>query len=162
MECVSKAEKRITSVEVEQQCISRALFFFWWICRLSIRSHELCQRDKSPREGPCRGRGRGSRRRRTPSDIKACPQTLALVSLPPRLHTLLNTSAKKPKCPAARFFFLLLPPPFFLYTPCLCSDHTCLQRLRPLALLGGICEKHDAVKLMLKELSGCRKMRGEE
>lgn len=29
-------------------------------------------------------------------------------------------------------------------------------------LFGGICEKHYAVKLMLKELSGREKMRGEE
>lgn len=76
---------------------------------------------------------------------KLSPNT-ALVSLPPLLHTLL-----KPKCPAAFFFFFNPPlPPFWSH---LSSKATALL------LLGGICEKHDAVKLMLKELSGCKKMR---
>lgn len=78
---------------------------------------------------------------------KLSPNT-ALVSLPPLLHTLL-----KPKCPAARFFFFS-----FYNTPLHPFWSHLSSKATALLLLGGICENHDAVKLMLKELSEWKKM----
>ena len=76
----------------------------------------------------------------------------ALVSLPPQLHSLLNKSAKKPQMPRGQV----------LYTPCLLLWSHLSSKAAALSLLSGICANHDAVKLMLKESSGCEKMRSEE
>lgn len=70
----------------------------------------------------------------------------ALVRLPSRLLTPLN-----PKCPQARFYFFLNIPPTPLFGSRLPSKAAALLLLR------GIFEKHDVVKLMLKDLVGAGK-----
>lgn len=97
------------------------------------------QRSYSTSEGLCRNRAAA------PHQTSKLSPNRALVSLPLLLHTLLNMSVKN-QMPRGQVFTL---PASVLIT-------LVFKGNSPL-LLRRICEKHDAVKLMLKEWVGARK-----